>query len=312
MKIYSSTAIVASALLTLATNVAGQTSSNATQQTRNFYVTTPQTGERVVAGGPSQRPLSEASPVASANSRPKINLSQASSPTTQIPQQATAAVDVVNTSRASSRQISSVPTTAASATGDYRIQQVSNSPTAAWQNTRTNPTGRVTASAASSNFYTNTAPQRVAAHSHSAPTATAAAPQQKRSIMDRILHPGHKHEKPAVTAPAPAPGVKPSKMDGHKQAGVASWYGPKWHGRKTANGERFDMNSMTAAHRSLPFGTLVKVTNERNGRECVVRINNRGPFSKSRILDLSKGAASALGMVNSGVAKVRCEVIGRT
>ena len=71
------------------------------------------------------------------------------------------------------------------------------------------------------------------------------------------------------------------------------------------------MNSMTAAHRSLPFGTLVKVTNENNGRECVVRINNRGPFIKGRVMDLSKAAASQLGMVSRGVCKISAQVLGQ-
>lgn len=92
-------------------------------------------------------------------------------------------------------------------------------------------------------------------------------------------------------------------------SGPASWYGGKFHGRRTANGERFDMNEMTAAHRSLPFGTRVRVTNERNGRSVVVRINDRGPFVGNRIIDLSRGAAAAVGMVNTGVAPVRVEVL---
>lgn len=95
------------------------------------------------------------------------------------------------------------------------------------------------------------------------------------------------------------------------QRGVASWYGGRWHGRKTANGERYDQNSMTAAHRSLPFGTLVKVKNEHNGKECVVRINNRGPFTKGRVIDLSRAAASQIGMIGRGVGRVSMEVLGR-
>jgi rare lipoprotein A len=79
--------------------------------------------------------------------------------------------------------------------------------------------------------------------------------------------------------------------------------------RRTANGERYDMNQMTAAHRSLPFGTKVRVTNQRNGRAVVVRINDRGPFAGRRIIDLSRGAAGAIGMVNSGVAPVKLEVL---
>jgi rare lipoprotein A len=91
--------------------------------------------------------------------------------------------------------------------------------------------------------------------------------------------------------------------------GVASWYGPGFHGRKSADGSRFNMNHMTAAHKTLPFGTKVKVTNERNGKSCVVKITDRGPYSHHRVIDLSKAAAQAIGAVSSGVAKVRLEVL---
>lgn len=94
-------------------------------------------------------------------------------------------------------------------------------------------------------------------------------------------------------------------------SGTASWYGAKFHGRRTANGERFNKNDMTAAHRSLPFGTKVRVTNRRNGRSVVVRINDRGPFTRGRVIDLSRGAAQALGMVGAGTAPVSVEVVGR-
>ena len=86
------------------------------------------------------------------------------------------------------------------------------------------------------------------------------------------------------------------------QRGAASWYGPGFHGRKTANGERFNANAMTAAHRSLPFGTRLKVTNERTGRSVVVRINDRGPYAHGRVIDLSKASAQAIGI--SGVGSV--------
>ncbi len=88
------------------------------------------------------------------------------------------------------------------------------------------------------------------------------------------------------------------------QRGYASWYGPSFHGRRTANGERYDMHAMTAAHPSLPFGTLVTVRNAGNGREVVVRVNDRGPFKKARILDLSYEAAKQLDMVAPGTAIV--------
>ncbi len=90
--------------------------------------------------------------------------------------------------------------------------------------------------------------------------------------------------------------------------GVASWYGPGFHGRTTANGERFNTNALTAAHRSLPFGSRVRVTNRATGRSVVVRINDRGPYSRGRIIDLSKAAARAIGM--SGLARVHVSHAG--
>ena len=89
----------------------------------------------------------------------------------------------------------------------------------------------------------------------------------------------------------------------------ASWYGPGFHGRKTANGEVYDQNSFTAAHKSLKFGTLLKTTNLKNNKSVVIRINDRGPYIHGRDLDLSKAAASELGMVRKGVAKLKVEEI---
>lgn len=91
--------------------------------------------------------------------------------------------------------------------------------------------------------------------------------------------------------------------------GFASWYGPGFHGRRTANGERFNQNAFTAAHRYLPFGTRVKVTNVNNGKSVVVRINDRGPFTGGRIIDLSRGAAGVIGLLGSGTAPVRVQVL---
>ncbi|MEM9903421.1 MAG: septal ring lytic transglycosylase RlpA family protein [Cyanobacteria bacterium P01_D01_bin.44] len=91
--------------------------------------------------------------------------------------------------------------------------------------------------------------------------------------------------------------------------GLASWYGPGFHGRQSASGERFNQNALTAAHRTLPFGTRVRVTNVSNGRQVVVRINDRGPFSGGRVIDLSAGAARQIGLVNAGVGQVRMEVL---
>jgi rare lipoprotein A len=93
------------------------------------------------------------------------------------------------------------------------------------------------------------------------------------------------------------------------QEGVVSWYGAAFHDRPTASGERFDSGALTMAHPSLPFGTRVKVTNLRNGRAVVVRVNDRGPFVGKRIADLSQAAASEIGMMRRGVARVRLEVL---
>ncbi|EEY34606.1 septal ring lytic transglycosylase RlpA family protein [Pseudoleptotrichia goodfellowii] len=93
------------------------------------------------------------------------------------------------------------------------------------------------------------------------------------------------------------------------QTGTASFYGGKWHGRKTANGEIFDTYKLTAAHKTLPFGTRVRVTNLSNGKSVVVRINNRGPYSKGRIIDLSQAAFSKIENMSKGVTKVKLEIV---
>ncbi len=93
------------------------------------------------------------------------------------------------------------------------------------------------------------------------------------------------------------------------EEGLASWYGGKFHGRRTASGEIFDTGQLTAAHRSLPFGTRVQVTNLENGRSVVVRINDRGPFVEGRVIDLSRAAAARIGITGKGVASVRLEVV---
>jgi len=93
--------------------------------------------------------------------------------------------------------------------------------------------------------------------------------------------------------------------------GIASFYGYDWAGNKTASGQRFNPEAMTAAHRTLPFGTRVRVTNTRNGRSVIVRINDRGPYIRGRVIDLSSGAARVIGMIGSGIAPVHIEVLGR-
>lgn len=112
-----------------------------------------------------------------------------------------------------------------------------------------------------------------------------------------------------VVAPGPAGHpVDLDKIDTAYQVGVASYYGKKFHGRKTANGEVFNMYKLTAAHRVLPLGTQVKVTNLQNGRWVEVKVNDRGPFIEGRILDLSFAAALELEMVKQGTAKVMIEI----
>lgn len=92
--------------------------------------------------------------------------------------------------------------------------------------------------------------------------------------------------------------------------GKSSWYGPGFHGKKTANGEKFDMNALTAAHKQLEFGTFVRVKNLENNKEVIVRINDRGPFSKYRIIDLSKQAAEKIELKKKGIGDVRLEIFG--
>jgi rare lipoprotein A len=94
-------------------------------------------------------------------------------------------------------------------------------------------------------------------------------------------------------------------------SGLASWYGPGFHGRRSANGEIYNQNALTAAHKSLPFGTRVRVTNKHTGRSVVVRINDRGPYVGSRVIDLSAAAARTIGVIRTGTAPVIVDVLGR-
>ena len=113
----------------------------------------------------------------------------------------------------------------------------------------------------------------------------------------------------AACAGHPGPVPMQSVATGWQEEGEASWYGPGFHGRQTASGEVYDMEAMTAAHRELPFGSRVRVVNLDNGRETRVRINDRGPFARGRVLDLSRAAARDIDMLGSGTARVRIEVL---
>jgi rare lipoprotein A len=129
---------------------------------------------------------------------------------------------------------------------------------------------------------------------------------------------GDKIRRETIAAKIEIPANEPSVIDKlndvasntvrqFSQTGVASWYGRQFHGRKTANGETFDMNALTAAHRSLPLNCYIRVTNKNNGKSVVVKVNDRGPFHGNRVVDLSYGAAKQLGITNAGTAKVSIE-----
>lgn len=307
----SSTAVMASVcmLLAAAANAEqGTTASSAKSSGLNFYITTPQTGERTELAVNSQNPAPARQTATASTTRntyiPQQQAAQQSQPSrsTRIP--APSAREILNQQQAAI----STARPQQSAHNNVYIQQVAHSPMQTSQ----------------SGHPTTVIPQqtRQAQQAAQQPTVVASAPVQpaKRGLFSRLTH---RHDNTAAqqqqrqtasvnTSAKAQPAYKRSNLSGTNQAGVASWYGGKWHGRKTANGERYNMESMTAAHKTLPFGTMVKVRNERNGRECVVRINNRGPFTKGRIIDLSKAAAREIGMMNSGIARVKIEVLGKS
>ncbi|HEU4726188.1 MAG TPA: septal ring lytic transglycosylase RlpA family protein [Candidatus Eisenbacteria bacterium] len=107
----------------------------------------------------------------------------------------------------------------------------------------------------------------------------------------------------------PSAGLGDSRPDSAESTGFASYYGEEFEGRRTASGERYDPDDLSAAHRTLPFGTRVRLTNLKNGRSVVVTITDRGPFRRGRIVDVSKRAARELGFLRAGVARVRLEVL---
>lgn len=134
----------------------------------------------------------------------------------------------------------------------------------------------------------------------------------------RALHPEPRFPYPRTDVPDPGRSrdqIIPSDDEWRddsapfRERGVASWYGGKFHGRKTASGERYNKNELTAAHRTLPFGTLVRVRNLDTGLEVIVRITDRGPWIRGRIIDLSEAAARRIGMLEAGLANVDIEVL---
>ena len=136
--------------------------------------------------------------------------------------------------------------------------------------------------------------------------AACAAPEPVRRPPPRL-------GTPTVGKPYKIAGIwyHPKAEPYYDRTGIASWYGRKFHGGQTANGERFNMNALTAAHTTLPLPSLVRVTNLHNGRSIVLRVNDRGPFARGRIIDVSRRAADLLGFRKRGVARVRVQVVGR-
>jgi rare lipoprotein A len=114
----------------------------------------------------------------------------------------------------------------------------------------------------------------------------------------------------AACGGSPKPAYFPGYPVGFVERGVASWYGPGFHGNKTANGERYDMHQLTAAHRTLPLGSIAVVRSMSTGRQVTVRINDRGPFARGRVLDLSLAGAHALGMTGAGTDQIELRVVG--
>jgi len=123
-------------------------------------------------------------------------------------------------------------------------------------------------------------------------------------------HRGAKQPSVRPSAPAPTPVVAPVE-EGWTEKGIASWYGEPYHGRRTASGEVYDMHAMTAAHKTLPFGSMVAVHRRDTGADVKVRINDRGPFIEGRIIDLSYAAAKKIALDRDGVAPVKIKVVGR-
>ena len=147
-----------------------------------------------------------------------------------------------------------------------------------------------------------------------AAAATKGAPGQRSASFATAFEPLAKAPRPDLALPESAVDLSAIEPEIEAPAfrslgtGTASFYGRRFHGRRTANGERFDMNALTAAHRTLPFGSMVRVTNPSNGRSVTVRINDRGPFSRGRVIDVSRAAAKELGLIRRGHAAVELEL----
>lgn len=150
-------------------------------------------------------------------------------------------------------------------------------------------------------------------------TADSGAPLSTKKVQAGSFGPQAFGSAPASDAAAKSPSLADAKpltdegsdISDFEQTGRASWYGRGFHGRRTANGERYDMHALTAAHRTLPLGSYVRVTNPATSRSIVVRINDRGPYARGRVIDLSMAAATALDMRHAGTARVKIEGLTR-
>lgn len=130
------------------------------------------------------------------------------------------------------------------------------------------------------------------------------------ALTSLILVAGCAHRQAAAPAPRPAAPAPPVE-EGWSERGLASWYGEPYHGRRTASGEIYDMHQLTAAHKSLPFGSMVRVKRRDSGADVTVRVNDRGPFIEGRIIDLSYAAAKKIALDVDGVARVKITLVGR-
>jgi rare lipoprotein A (peptidoglycan hydrolase) len=167
---------------------------------------------------------------------------------------------------------------------------------------------------------TNTAPDTdlqaglaPAQNAHSAPSpknSRSGAPVKPRKAVASRIAPGGGYQKLGEPYRIAGKLYVPQRDPNYDETGVASWYGRQFHGRLTANGERFDMNSLSAAHPTMPLPAYARVTNLANGRSVIVRVNDRGPFAHDRLIDLSRKTAAVLDFKSSGTARVRVQFVG--
>ena len=145
---------------------------------------------------------------------------------------------------------------------------------------------------------------------YASPAADTSAQAAATAQPDVVVQTEPRHKTANLSYKVAGKQYRPTKkIEQFSQTGKASWYGPGFHGKKTSSGERFDMNTLSAAHRTLPIPSYARVTNLSNGKSVVVRINDRGPFHGNRVMDLSKAAAKELGFIHTGTANVKVEQI---